>query len=89
MNTTSEVILRQLENEGVRIVKVWGMQFVESGRPGHSQVLGIADLTLDAVDDAISHTIRITGLLSKLRDSLRAEEQGELGDLLVTPQEAR
>ena len=89
MNSTSEVIIKQLENEGVTCETMFGIQTICISAVNAGNYLGFASTFADAVQDAVKRSIRITALLSKLQDSLGADEQDELGDLLIDPQEAR
>jgi len=87
MNPTSEVIKRQLENEGVHIYKLWSTHFVDFGK-GRAQIcLGDNRDQPKAVEDAIKTTLRVGGLLAKYHDAITSGETGTLGDLLVNEDE--
>lgn len=78
MRSTTEVILKQLANEGLKHDKCFGMHVLVLSAVKAGNYMGVAETLATAVDDALAHSIRITALLTKLRDSLDGEADNEV-----------
>lgn len=76
MRTASMVIIKQLQNEGITVGGNLGLHWVGVQSRLAYNFLGCDAELPDAVQEALSHSIRITALLSKLRDSLDGNTEG-------------